>query len=518
MASYLDSDKIYIPYGGDGTGSVQYRQEGLDDWFRALYSATAAAPVDVVYIGDSLHALGTTYTPPVPGYVEQWLNFQLGVAGVSPLPIGVYGQADYSPTATTTAGTTSATSTGGFGSTLTNTQVLTHVVTCTSVSVVYRTDPSYGTLTVRDGAGGTVLGTIDCAAAARSGNIWTSAAISDGSHTIHITSTGTTRVEMVKPHYGHKVRVWNCAHSGYTSANYKDNSYLAFDLIDTLEAAGRLKLVIIATGANDDAAPYATVIPQLIAATKTHTTANLALWFPYICTAFPLSEYTAARPAAYATRLPVIDASVVTATAPGLDGTHPDLWQRQMIGTHETAVLGGDPLGVLIRQVYSPQRGTMLVPSSSGVGAELSTINILLAAFYGATGAGFSFGDGSAVFGDVNIARAGAKQLSISSSTGTLAGNINPSLNAQTGTTYTLVLADMGKTITRSNGSASTQTLPANAAVAIPIGTIINIINLGAGVVTFANDGTSTIAGTASIAQNVAARMIKISTNGWLMA
>jgi hypothetical protein len=57
-------------------------------------------------------------------------------------------------------------------------------------------------------------------------------------------------------------------------------------------------------------------------------------------------------------------------------------------------------------------------------------------------------------------------------------------LNAQTGTTYTTVLADDGKLITCDNGSAIALTIPPNGTVAYGIGTQINIMQLGAGQVT----------------------------------
>ena len=44
-------------------------------------------------------------------------------------------------------------------------------------------------------------------------------------------------------------------------------------------------------------------------------------------------------------------------------------------------------------------------------------------------------------------------------------------INAQTGTTYTLVLTDAGKIVTLSNASAITLTVPTNASVAFPVGT-----------------------------------------------
>ena len=57
-------------------------------------------------------------------------------------------------------------------------------------------------------------------------------------------------------------------------------------------------------------------------------------------------------------------------------------------------------------------------------------------------------------------------------------------INAQTGTTYTAVLADDGKLVTCSNAAAIALTIPPNSSVAFGIGTQINIMQLGAGQVT----------------------------------
>jgi hypothetical protein len=79
---------------------------------------------------------------------------------------------------------------------------------------------------------------------------------------------------------------------------------------------------------------------------------------------------------------------------------------------------------------------------------------------------------------------------------------INLSLNAQTGTTYTFVLADNGKLVTASNASAQTYSIPTNASVAYPIGTQINIIQIGAGQVTInaVTSGTTTVSSTGATA------------------
>lgn len=66
-------------------------------------------------------------------------------------------------------------------------------------------------------------------------------------------------------------------------------------------------------------------------------------------------------------------------------------------------------------------------------------------------------------------------------------------LNAQTGTTYTLVTADVNKLVTLSNASAITLTIPNGV---FTTGQEINIQQTGAGQVTIANDGTTSFTGT----------------------
>jgi hypothetical protein len=51
-------------------------------------------------------------------------------------------------------------------------------------------------------------------------------------------------------------------------------------------------------------------------------------------------------------------------------------------------------------------------------------------------------------------------------------------INAQTGTTYTTVLADDGKLVTCDNAASIALTIPPNSSVAYGIGTQINIMQL----------------------------------------
>jgi hypothetical protein len=101
---------------------------------------------------------------------------------------------------------------------------------------------------------------------------------------------------------------------------------------------------------------------------------------------------------------------------------------------------------------------------------------------------------------------------------------LNLSVNAQTGTTYTFVLADNGKLVTASNASAQTYSIPTNASVAFPTGTQINVLQIGTGQVTInaVTSGTTTVTSTGATAaapklraQYSAATCIKTGTDTW---
>jgi hypothetical protein len=91
-------------------------------------------------------------------------------------------------------------------------------------------------------------------------------------------------------------------------------------------------------------------------------------------------------------------------------------------------------------------------------------------------------------------------------------------VNDQTGTSYTLVLADGGKLVTFSNAAAVSLTVPTNASVAFPTGVRIKLTNKGAGTVTVAGAGGVTLNGNQlTIAQNRSAMLYKLDTNTWVM-
>ncbi len=95
----------------------------------------------------------------------------------------------------------------------------------------------------------------------------------------------------------------------------------------------------------------------------------------------------------------------------------------------------------------------------------------------------------------------------------------NLTLNAQTGTTYTLVITDNGRLVTLSNAAAITLTVPLNATVAFATGAIINIQQIGAGQVTVAGAAGVTLngTGTKTRAQWSAASLVKTATDTWTL-
>jgi len=101
---------------------------------------------------------------------------------------------------------------------------------------------------------------------------------------------------------------------------------------------------------------------------------------------------------------------------------------------------------------------------------------------------------------------------------------INLAFDAQTGTTYTIVLNDNGQVVTMNNASANTLSIPTNASVAYPIGTQINVLQIGAGQTTIqaVTSGTTSILSTAgtAAAPKIRARYgmatcIKAATDTW---
>jgi len=92
--------------------------------------------------------------------------------------------------------------------------------------------------------------------------------------------------------------------------------------------------------------------------------------------------------------------------------------------------------------------------------------------------------------------------------------------NAQTGTTYTLVLTDVAKVISLSNAASITLTVPPNASVAFPTGTQILLYQGGAGDVTITAGAGVTIRSQGTKlktnGQYSVAGLLKVATDEWV--
>lgn len=104
---------------------------------------------------------------------------------------------------------------------------------------------------------------------------------------------------------------------------------------------------------------------------------------------------------------------------------------------------------------------------------------------------------------------------------GTVQASAALGTNAQTGTTYTLVLADAdNKVVELSNTAAITVTVPTNASVAFPIGSQVQLLQTNTGQVTVAAAGGVTLNGTPGLklrAQWSFATLIKRGTDTWVL-
>ena len=101
---------------------------------------------------------------------------------------------------------------------------------------------------------------------------------------------------------------------------------------------------------------------------------------------------------------------------------------------------------------------------------------------------------------------------------------INLGVNAQSGTTYTTVLADNGKIITQTNSSPITTTIPPNSSVLYPVGAQITFVQYGSGQLTIQGGAGVTVVSTSptastpkTTAQYSTATAIQVTANNWLV-
>jgi len=103
--------------------------------------------------------------------------------------------------------------------------------------------------------------------------------------------------------------------------------------------------------------------------------------------------------------------------------------------------------------------------------------------------------------------------------TGVARTGFRSTLNAQTGTSYTLVLTDLAKLITLDNTSAITLTIPLDSSVPFAIGDRIDILQKNTGMVTIVGTGGVTVNATPGLklrSRWSSATLVKLDTNSWV--
>ena len=88
---------------------------------------------------------------------------------------------------------------------------------------------------------------------------------------------------------------------------------------------------------------------------------------------------------------------------------------------------------------------------------------------------------------------------------------------------YTLVLTDSGKSVVFTGGSTATLTVPTNASVAFPVGTVLLVINDNSGNLTISGAGVTFqlangAAGNRTVATKGMATLLKVATDTWYVS
>lgn len=551
--SYVDTST-----GVNAVGGMQLRLKGLDSWYTALANAPTTV-AKIVVIGDSIASLGSGAWP--------WLLTQ-GMA--------IYGGA-YSPdqgyyfaAGTTyskdlgadTVGTNTGNGVAGWANTLASGQSFSTTVSCKAITIVYTKQSTGGTLTVTDGT--TSISPNTYAATTSYSNLQTLTFPTYASRTITFSASGGTGTTL-EGAYVHAdpttgVQIWNASHAGYTTddfiaaSTYGDPSSHAMALIQNLTP----DLVIIATGYNDPStAAYKTRAQTLIGNLQTAGVGSVLLVTPWnkpdrAVQARSIASTTAgvATIDMYTTFGNVVHSPYNDPFGLSSDGAHPNAEGKAMQADIVQAAITGDPIGTAITarmrpysQVVSGSAANfstvtastssfvrqdsygytalgyfgsnptvMMYNASADTGAEIALATSSLATLLGAPGAAYLLGPGGANTADSWLSRTSDGGIATS-------GAVLP-INAQTGTTYTFVKADIGKLVTASNAAAQTFTIPANASVAFPIGSVLTITQVGAGTLTVAGASGVTVNG--AVAASLGTRQYstvlarKTATDTWV--
>jgi hypothetical protein len=165
--------------------------------------------------------------------------------------------------------------------------------------------------------------------------------------------------------------------------------------------------------------------------------------------------------------------------------------------------------GTNVTVTYNDVAGTLTIAASPGAGyTDEQVRDVIGAALVGSTNLTVTVNDGADTI-----------TLTV---TGLTDADIAPvAENPQTGTTYTFVMNDKHRRVRATNSSAQTYTIPTNASVAFPVGTVLNVLTAGTGQVTFVGAGGTTVHGAHGLKSNgqwTYVQIEKIGTDEWVVS
>ena len=180
-------------------------------------------------------------------------------------------------------------------------------------------------------------------------------------------------------------------------------------------------------------------------------------------------------------------------------------------GSANSPFSNGDSLLMLFSR--TGDKGSQGSQGATGTGSQGSQ------GFQGAAGTGSQGAQGfQGAAGTGSQGAQGAAGTGSQGAQGAQGASVARTINAQTGTSYTLVLGDAGKFISLSNASPVSVTIPSNANVAFSTETELDFFNRGAGTVTLHADAGVTVESKNSamnLTQYSGASIKKVATNTW---